>query len=369
MIEIKHLAKKYQAAQPLKDINVTINDGDIISIIWPSGTGKSTLLRCINMLEHPTSGSIIVNGIDITDKKNRINPAKLKMGMVFQSFNLFPNMTVIENVIIPQLDILKRDRQSAYDKAMEVLHLVGMDGKAMQYPEVLSGGQKQRVAIARTLAMDPEIILFDEPTSALDPTMVQEVQSVIAGLAKLSKTMLIVTHEMRFAKEICNRVLFLENGMVYDDGTPEEIFDNPTKPNTRKFIKRLKVYETVIDSKEYDYATNMTDLARYCYKNQISHKNMHRIQSCFEELCLQVLLPRLEKPAISFYLEYDEANGKAYITTSYNGPNFNPMDSDNQLALMILKSAIKNEKHTCIEEQQYTNKFTFEIDCTNKNDD
>ena len=239
MIELRHLRKEFDDVTPLEDVNLTINDGDVIAVIGPSGTGKSTLLRCINMLTPPTSGDIIVNGQVITDKSCDINEVRKKMGMVFQSFNLFGHMTVVENIMNPQITLLGKSRQDAYDYAMELLHKVGLGSKALSYPDELSGGQQQRVAIARTLAMDPDIILFDEPTSALDPSMIGEVQSVIGMLAKSGRTMMIVTHEMDFAKKIANRVLFMDGGGIYDDGTPKQIFDNPQKEKTKRFIHRL----------------------------------------------------------------------------------------------------------------------------------
>lgn len=361
MIKISHLSKKYELSQPLIDVNTTINSGDIISIIGPSGCGKSTLLRCINMLEHPTSGSIVIDGIDITNKDNYNNSIKLKMGMVFQSFNLFPHMTIIENVMYPQVDILKRSNQEAYDKAMEVLHMVGMDGKTTQYPSSLSGGQKQRVAIARTLVMEPDVILFDEPTSALDPTMVGEVQSVLRELSKLGKTMLIVTHEMRFAKEICNRVFYIDQGRIYEEGSPKQIFENPKKDRTRRFIKQLKVFEAVIDSKEFDYASSITEMIRYGIRNQIDTKTINKMQSCFEELCLQILLPTIDNPLISFSLEYNALDDSTAGCVLYNGKHFNPKHTDNELSLSILKNIVKNTKYYEINESGYTNKYTFEI--------
>ena len=361
MIKISHLCKKFENVEPLKDINTTIREGDIISIIGPSGTGKSTLLRCINMLEKPTSGSVLVDGVDITDKKNYNNPIRLKMGMVFQSFNLFPNMTVIENIMRPQIDILKRENQYAYDKAIENLHLVGMDGKAMKYPDSLSGGQKQRVAIARTLSMDPEIILFDEPTSALDPTMVEEVQSVIRELSRLGRTMLIVTHEMKFAREICNRVFYLDDGIIYEEGTPEEIFDNPKKERTRRFVKRLKVFEKVIENRNFNYTEYIESLSRYGYKNQIDHDIIHKLESCFEELCVEILLPIIKDPTILFSSEYNDLEKSMIVSVSYNGEQFDPLTSDNKLSLSILKSLINNPEHQKIEDNKYTNKFIFEL--------
>ena len=208
MIKIEHLKKEYPQVTPLKDVSVEIRDGDVVAVIGPSGTGKSTLLRCINQLEKPTSGRVWLDGVEITDKKCDINQVRRKMGMVFQSFNLFGHLTVIENIMLSPMDLLGKTKQEAYDEGMRLLRLVGLAEKALNYPDELSGGQKQRVAIARTLAMDPEIILLDEPTSALDPTMVDEVQEVIRELSGSGKTMMIVTHEMNFARAISNRVFF-----------------------------------------------------------------------------------------------------------------------------------------------------------------
>ena len=209
MIKIEHLKKEYPNVTPLKDVSTEIHDGDVISVIGPSGTGKSTLLRCINQLEKPTSGKVWVDGIEITDKNCDINKVRQKMCMVFQSFNLFGNMTVIENIMFSPMELLGKTKQEAYDESIRLLRTVGLVEKALSYPDELSGGQKQRIAIARTLAMNPDVILLDEPTSALDPTMVGEVQAVIRELAKSGKTMMIVTHEMNFARTVSNRVFYM----------------------------------------------------------------------------------------------------------------------------------------------------------------
>ena len=212
MIKIEHLRKEYPNITPLQDVSTVINNGDVISVIGPSGTGKSTLLRCINLLEKPTSGKIWVDGLEITDPKCDITRVRQKMGMVFQSFNLFGHKTVIENIMMAPMRLLGKTRQEAYDTGKQLLRKVGLAEKALNYPHELSGGQKQRIAIARTLAMDPDMILLDEPTSALDPTMVGEVQAVIRDLAQTGKTMMIVTHEMNFARAISNRVFYMDDG-------------------------------------------------------------------------------------------------------------------------------------------------------------
>ena len=237
MIRIEHLKKEYPNVTPLQDVSVEIRDGDVISVIGPSGTGKSTLLRCINQLEKPTSGRIWVDDLEITDPGCNINKVRLKMGMVFQNFNLFGHRTVIENIMLAPMDLLGRSKQEAYDTGMRLLRTVGLAEKALNYPDELSGGQKQRIAIARTLAMDPAVILLDEPTSALDPTMVGEVQAVIRDLAKSGKTMMIVTHEMSFARAVSNRVIFMDGGYIIEEGDPEAVFGDPRQERTRQFLQ------------------------------------------------------------------------------------------------------------------------------------
>ena len=209
MIRLEHVKKAFPGVVPLVDVCAEIRDGDVISVIGPSGTGKSTLLRCINMLEIPTSGQIWLDDTEITAPGCDLSKVRQKMGMVFQSFHLFSHLSVVENLMLAPIDLLGLSRQAAYDRGLELLKMIGLGDKARNYPEELSGGQKQRVAIARTLAMEPEIILFDEPTSALDPTMVGEVQAVIRELSRSGKTMMIVTHEMEFARSICNRVFYM----------------------------------------------------------------------------------------------------------------------------------------------------------------
>ena len=238
MIKVEKLAKKFGNLSVLEDINVEIHKGEVISIIGPSGTGKSTFLRCLNLLETPTGGSIYIDGEDILHKETNVPKLRQKMGMVFQSFNLFSHLTVLENLTIGQIKLLKRDKESAEKKAIELLKMVGLAEKAHSFADELSGGQKQRVAIARCLSMDPEIILFDEPTSALDPTMVSEVLAVIRRLAKEGMTMAIVTHEMDFARDVSNHVVFMDGGVVVEQGTPDDIFLNAQEERTKQFLSR-----------------------------------------------------------------------------------------------------------------------------------
>lgn len=239
MIHVNNLHKSFGKNDVLKGINEHINKGEVVVVIGPSGSGKSTFLRCLNLLEVPTEGKIIFEGNDITDKKNDINKLRQKMGMVFQQFNLFPHKTVLENITISPIKVKGINKEEANKKAMDLLKMVGLVDKAEAYPSSLSGGQKQRIAIARALAMEPDVMLFDEPTSALDPEMVGEVLGVMKDLANGGMTMVIVTHEMGFAKEVGDRVLFMDGGVIVEQGTPEEIFNNPKNPRTIDFLSKV----------------------------------------------------------------------------------------------------------------------------------
>lgn len=239
MISIRHLKKEFENVTPLKDINAEIREGEVISIIGPSGTGKSTLLRCLNLLETPTSGEIFFNGKNILDGVD-LTELRRRVGMVFQAFDLFPHLTAVENVMIAPIELLGMGRQEAYDEAMRLLGMVGLAEKALDYPDGLSGGQKQRVAIARALAMKPEVVLFDEPTSALDPEMVGEVIDIMKELADEHRSMIVVTHEMGFAKEAAHRISFLENGQFLETADPEEFFNNPKNESLAKFIRQIQ---------------------------------------------------------------------------------------------------------------------------------
>lgn len=239
IIEIRHLKKFFGENEVLTDINFSVNKGEVVCIIGSSGSGKSTLLRCLNLLEMPTSGEILFQGENILKHNMSNSVYRAKMGMVFQQFNLFNNLTVLDNCVVGQVKVLKRDRNAAKKKAMEYLELVGMAQFINAKPHQISGGQKQRVAIARALSMEPEALLFDEPTSALDPEMVGEVLKVMKQLAKSGLTMLVVTHEMSFARDVANRVVFMDSGVIVEDDTPDVIFNNPSNERTRIFLKRI----------------------------------------------------------------------------------------------------------------------------------
>lgn len=238
MIELKDVRKSFGKNEVLKGINLQIDKGEVVVIIGPSGSGKSTVLRTMNYLEEPTSGHVIVDGMDLSDK-NKLNAVRTEVGMVFQNFNLFPHMTVLDNLTLAPVNVRKTDKKEAQDIAMKLLERVGLADKAQMYPDSLSGGQKQRVAIARALAMKPKVMLFDEPTSALDPEMVREVLDVMKSLADEGMTMVIVTHEMGFAKEVADRVLFVDGGQILEDGTPAQVFDAPTSDRTKLFLSKI----------------------------------------------------------------------------------------------------------------------------------
>ncbi len=238
-VKVTDLKKSFGKLNVLNGIDLTVNEGEVVCIIGPSGSGKSTFLRCLNRLEEPTSGTVIVDDVEITDKKTDINKIRENIGMVFQSFNLFAHLTVKKNIMLAPMDLKKMSKAEAEKKALSLLERVGLKDKADYYPHQLSGGQQQRVAIARSLAMDPDIMLFDEPTSALDPEMVGEVLAVMKELAAGGMTMAVVTHEMGFAREVADKVIFIDDGVILEEGTPEEVFQNPKNPRTIDFLNKV----------------------------------------------------------------------------------------------------------------------------------
>ena len=339
MITIHHLSKTFinpdgSSLTVLKDVNCTIEKGEVISIIGPSGTGKSTLLRAINMLEPPTSGEIIVNGENITAPGYPLDRLRRKMGMVFQSFNLFEHMTVLENITYAPMQLLKLPEAQAKEEAMELLKKVGMAQKADVYPSSLSGGQKQRVAIARSLAMHPDVILFDEPTSALDPTMVGEVLSVIRQLAKSGLTMLIVTHEMRFARDVSTRIFFMNEGIIYEDGTPEQIFEHPVHSATKAFVNRIQKLVFEIDSDDFDYLQIHTSLNLFWMKYNIrSDKELG--YSLIKEM-LFTHMPDIRP--LTFRVTHSELAGETALDFMVEGLDHSPL---NDAARKSLRPQVK----------------------------
>ena len=363
MITISHLRKEFSDATPLTDVCAEIKKGEVISIIGPSGTGKSTLLRCINRLETPTSGQIFIDGEEITAKNCRVHLLRRRMGMVFQSFNLFPNMTVVENVMFGPVRLLGRTHRQAYERGIALLRQVGLADQALRFPDELSGGQKQRAAIARTLAMDPEIILFDEPTSALDPTMVGEVLAVIRGLASQGMTMLIVTHEMKFARDVSTRVFYMDEGVIYEQGTPEQIFGAPQKEKARRFVRRLQTFEEKTDSRDFDFIGISSRIEEFGRSRLMDQKKITGARTVIEELCIQTLLPRLENDAgMKISMEYAEDSGTSLMKVFYRG-GFDPLSGDaaSELPMLIVKNVSADISHTPSDDHDYSDCVTLRL--------
>ncbi len=338
LIRIEHLKKSFRGGTPLTDVNTSIYRGEVIAVIGPSGTGKSTLLRCVNRLETPTAGAIYVHGENVCDRKASLNDLRRRMGMVFQQFNLFGHLTVIENVMLAPTHIRKASRQEAYERAMGLLKAVGIAEKALSYPDELSGGQKQRAAIARTLAMEPEIVLFDEPTSALDPTMVGEVLAVIRQLAAQGLTMMIVTHEMRFARDVSTRVFYMDQGVIYEDGTPQEVFEHPKRDRTRAFIQRLKVLHLTISSPDYDFIAVTEQLQQFGEKQLMPRRQLDNMRRAFEEICATNVIPNSAGDyELHITAEYAEESGKAQMHFTWGGAPFNPLEEGEELSVRLLK--------------------------------
>lgn len=337
LLEIQHLRKQYGQTVPLKDVNLTVNSGEVISIIGPSGTGKSTLLRMINNLEKATDGKIYLRGEEITAPGCDMSKVRQKIGMIFQSFNLFPHLTVVENIMAAPVALKGLSRQEAYDKARELLASVGLSAKIFSYPDELSGGQQQRVAIVRALAMEPEILLLDEPTSALDPTMTGEVESVIRKVAASGATMMMVTHSMELAQRVSTRILYMDEGGIYEEGTPEDIFTRPQKERTRQFIGQLKVLKISIASSDFDFYGCNANITSFCQKNDVPGVQARYLTMLFEELCTQILLPRLSDPRINWTAEYSPAEERIMVWLEYNGSPFDIRESDNKLSLKLIQ--------------------------------
>lgn len=339
MIEIINLSKKFGSLEVLTDVNVEINKGEVISIIGPSGTGKSTLLRCMNLLEKPSGGKIIIDGIDVQAKDTIIPKIRQKMGMVFQSFNLFSHLSVLENLTIGPIKLLGKKPAEAEKKALELLNLVGLADKADYFEDELSGGQKQRVAIARCLAMEPEIILFDEPTSALDPTMISEVLAVIRRLARDGMTMAIVTHEMDFARDVSNRIFYMDEGIIYEDGTPQQIFDHPRKTKTKEFINRIRSLIFEFDSKIYDLYAMNAEIEIFCEKHVIRKETIRKIQLIIEEL-IEFHIKKLSKIDFTIKVLFSEKYNNLVIqllNRAFDEDIYNEEKIKDELGLTIIR--------------------------------
>lgn len=347
MIELKHLQKAYPNSMPLKDVCVTIHKGDVIAVIGASGCGKSTLLRCINMLDPPTGGKIMVNGEDITAPGYDLNRLRMKVGMIFQSFNLFSHQSIVENIMQPQMKLLGRSKQEAYDKAYALLSVMGLSEQQFRFPDQISGGQQQRAAIARALAMDPDILLLDEPTSALDPTMVGEVEAVISELAKRGTTMLLVTHDMNFARNISNRVFYMDEGGVYEDGPPEQIFLNPIKEKTRRFIHGISSLTVHIIDGELDLPKTVSDIEKFVASQNLDSRMKHKLQMIFEEICAIYFPRKAEKKfCASVMFEYDKKKEAVILSINHNGGLVSEDELRSDISFVIVRRLINELEQT-----------------------
>ncbi|MBQ6806157.1 MAG: amino acid ABC transporter ATP-binding protein [Lachnospiraceae bacterium] len=352
LIEIKGLCKSFGSLEVLKDVNLTVEEGEVIAIIGGSGCGKSVSLRCMELLETPDAGQIIIDGMEITAKGADIDKIRCSMGMVYQNFNLFTHMNVMDNLCLAPVRLRKMNREDAEKKARDLLNQVGLSEKENAMPANLSGGQKQRIAIARCLMMDPKIMLFDEPTSALDPTMVGEVLATMRGLAKKEMTMLIVTHEMNFAKEIADRVLFFADKGIYEQGTPQEIFENPQKERTISFIKKLKFFNYHITDRNFDLMAIQGGIYDFMNRYGLGHKTANRLQLCTEELIYPIMEQNADHIDIEISIEYSEADKSILLICTSVGASFNPFESEtddsieDNLSITILKNMTKHYTHS-----------------------
>ena len=341
MISVRNISKDFGAGNVLENVSIDIKRGESVVIIGGSGCGKSTLLRCMNRLITPEKGEIYVDGVNILDKNTDIDAVRRKMGMVYQHFNLFSHLNVIDNITLAPMKVDGKSREEAEAEAKELLKKVGMGGREKTKVTELSGGQKQRIAIARTLAMHPEVILFDEPTSALDPTMVDEVESVIRNLVMDGMTSVIVTHEMRFAKKIASRVVFLAEKGIYEEGKPEEVFDNPKKILTQRFLYRSRMFETVLESESLDLFSLASELQDFLRRFEVTEQQKRFIPVLCDEL-LHPLFDTADKPAdrISLRLLCSETGSKHTMHLNVDGIDSDPLAAPylDELNLQILEN-------------------------------
>jgi len=353
MISIRNLYKSYGDNLILKDISVDIEDGEVVAIIGPSGCGKSTFIRCINLLEQPDSGQIFIGGEEITKKGVDIDAVRRKLGMVYQSFNLFSHKTVLENVILAPVKVLKLPQEKAVRKAMDYLEMVGVANRADYMPGQLSGGQKQRVAIARCLAMQPEVILFDEPTSALDPTMVDEVLSVIRKLVRNGLSCIIVTHEMNFAKNVATKVFYMDDQGIYESGTPSDIFDHPQKEKTKIFINKLKVFTCEYTVAEIDLYEIMKQVSEYCLKYDMNKRETSIINLICEEYLTNLMRRAASDEKIIISVRYNENNNSKEIMLKDNFPAENHFESEDfdEVSARLIKGYAKSVEYSRIDGQ------------------
>ena len=326
MLSIENLKLSYGALTVLNGFTMTLNDGEVAGIIGGSGSGKSTLLKCINKLMVPDSGSIYFDDINITDPETDTDEVRKRIGMVFQQASLFEHLSVIENVMSGMIHVKNMDPEQAYEKAMELLRLVEVSDKAYYYPDALSGGQKQRVAMARTLSMDPELILMDEPTSQLDPIMRGEVEAVIRIVASTGKSVLLVSHELETIRSICSRVLYLRDGINFEEGTPEKLLDNPDREETRIFVRALKLMEFNVESKDFDFLSFYTSLSEFTFRTGVRQDLAMRLSAILEEFFQMVIIIPKQENKINLVIEYDKKSLTISGTIRFSGTELDPDD-------------------------------------------
>lgn len=341
LIEVRGLKKSFGSLDVLKGIDLTVEQGERIAIIGGSGCGKSVFLRSLCLLEKPDAGQVFIDGQEITANGARVDEIRRSMGMVFQKFHLFSEMDVMDNLCLAPTHILHMPREQAEEKAMELLRQVGLSSRAHAWPTVLSGGQQQRIAICRCLMMEPKVLLFDEPTSALDPTMVGEVLAVIRMLAKRDLGMLIVTHEMNFAREVADRVLFFAEGSIYEQGTPAEIFDAPKREKTVSFIHKIKYFTYEITHRDFDLMQLQGGIQNFGEKYGLDQRHTYRLQMCCEELIYEMLnrcYPNREMVNMNLSISHAESDGATQIDIDCGGARYNPFEQEeDNLGVTILK--------------------------------
>ena len=348
LIEVRGLRKSFGSLDVLKGIDLTVEQGERIAIIGGSGCGKSVFLRSLCLLEKPDAGQVLIGGQDITARDANVDEIRRGMGMVFQKFHLFSEMNVMDNLCLAPVKLKGMSREDAEKKAMELLAQVGLESRARSWPNVLSGGQQQRIAICRCLMMEPKVLLFDEPTSALDPTMVGEVLAVIRMLAKRDMSMLIVTHEMNFAREVASRVLFFADGGIYEQGTPAEIFDAPKREKTVAFIQKLKYFTFQINHPDFDLMQLHGGIQTFGEKYGLGDKKIFRLKICCEELIYELLkhcYPNGGEVDLQMDISYSESSRTSEIRVSCGGLEYNPFaQEEDGLGITILKKlALKND--------------------------
>lgn len=347
MLRIEGLSKSFGNNQVLQDIDLKVEQGETVVIVGESGCGKSVFLRCIELLEKPDHGRIWIDGEEITAKRANIDVIRRKVGMVYQQFNLFSHLNVMDNMCLAPISLLGMSRAEARAKAQELLQEVGMSGREDKLPSELSGGQCQRIAIARCLMMEPKLLLMDEPTSALDPGMVSEVLATIRGLAKKRTTMLIVTHEMTFARDVADRMLFFADGRIYESGTPEQILDHPQLELTKQFVRRIRSLYYHIDRADFDLMELQGQIQLFCNRYDIGKLEKWRLQLCIEEMLLEIIAKVSQPIKIDLLIEFDAVSNTLNVRCKWIGPDWNPfVDEPDALIVTILQYIVNNAQYS-----------------------